>query len=155
MHCIFYLDVWKLKAPYPTNCLHCDHCLTFTSRTFKNRAKQKKTGVIYDPLGQAHIVFTLFCIARFWKVGTNGRYVRKQFPTGNDCGLAEWINIHCRPGCGLANWIIDGYSYKFVMNWDVQHNPKLMEWYAMIRKHSIMTYIYLLYYLGTTQKLVG
>ena len=46
------------------------------------------------------IVFTwnLFCLARFWKVGTNirtdGRTTRAKtmITTGSDCGSAEWIN---------------------------------------------------------------
>ena len=63
--------------------------------------KKHKTGVINDPLGQTHshavanIVFCCFVLLdlKSGDVRMDGQNVQKQFPTGRDFGLAEWINI--------------------------------------------------------------
>ena len=42
-----------------------------------------------------NIVLALFCFAKFWKVGTDGRTTcaKTMIPIGRDCGSAELINI--------------------------------------------------------------
>ena len=64
------------------------------------KKNSNKTGVINDPLGQTHSLanrdhcFLLFCFARFWKVGTDGRTAcaKTMITTGRDFRLVEWIN---------------------------------------------------------------
>ena len=77
---------------------HDERVLSFMSKLFLlQRQREQDMGVINDPLGQTYsldivgvdIVFAwnLFCFARVWKVGTDGR-------TDNTCGNSElWVGL--------------------------------------------------------------
>ena len=84
--CTSRSDVIHRKMPTTRPQLRSD-------QSMHHNYKQEFMCVINDPLGQAH---SLICLARFWKVGTDGRTDitcdnSNDHPT-SDCGSALWIN---------------------------------------------------------------
>ena len=81
----------------------------------------------FKPVAITILAWTLFCFARYWKVGTDGRTDERtdntceiMITTGRDCGPASWINL----------WIL--INYRISRSWNIldvmrQNFAKLFE----------------------------
>ena len=75
----------------------------------------------------ANIVFALFCFARFWKVGTDGRTTCAQtmITTGRDCGAAEWINNYYKTGViKSAQFFKRSYNFQKMVRYTETHGKQ-------------------------------